>query len=817
MSEIVPFKSQLPANDVYLPPNQNPGGSYVPAGIPDDEISLGDVIAVLRRHIWLVLGIAVLVTAVAGVVLARQHPQYQSQALIRLKDQRGAMTGGIDNDVMDQVLGKAADPVLSQLQVLQSRTVATQVVRRTNVRLQPMGKATGLTVSNVSIRPDAPADTLNVAFGDSTFTASGHNGSSKARYGDPAIVDGISFTFKARPNRDDAQIAVLSELDAIKLVRERMKSGVRDKTDAIELSFTAYNPIEAQELTDAAVSTFQELNAETARNESHRRRIFIEEQLHGADSVLLVAQNELGNFRETHQAFSTREKAEAQQTTLMGLDVRREELGAERRMYDSLLTRLSNSRGTNELNALQTLVSMPEVATNAVVAQLYGQLVQYQTVRDTMVASGRAANGPDVARMNALIASTQDKLAGAVKSHVAAVDTRLEALDQLKSRSVAALESLPSSESEETRLVQRLATVQQLTDDLRGEYQKAQIAEAVEVGQVEVVDKADLPVLPIGSGRGLKLLLALMLGLMLGSGAAFVSEHLNTSVRSKDDVEQMLRAPGLVVIPRIAPAVKAHGRLAAIFSSERALAPAPHTAANAAASLITVSDVRSAGAEAFRTLRTNLIFSSAINRLRRLVVTSAAAGEGKTTVSSNLAVTMAQQGMRVLLVDCDLRRPRAHNQFGLPREPGLTQVALGFVAPEDAIRQTSVERLSVLTAGALPPNPSELLGGTRIQELFDQLAEQYDLLIIDSPPLLAASDAAILGKNSDGVVVVVRAGITGRTMLERAGDQLAAVGARVVGAVLNDPDAKLPTYDPYYAYQYTYGSYSEEPTSKTAV
>jgi capsular exopolysaccharide synthesis family protein len=167
-----------------------------------------------------------------------------------------------------------------------------------------------------------------------------------------------------------------------------------------------------------------------------------------------------------------------------------------------------------------------------------------------------------------------------------------------------------------------------------------------------------------------------------------------------------------------------------------------------------------------------------------------------------MAVSFAQQGMRVLIVDCDLRRSRLHKMFSIPREPGLTEFVLGQLDQDAVIRETGVTGLYVLPSGQLPPNPSELLGGQKMRVGLAKLSEAFDLVVLDTPPLLAASDAAILATLADGVVMVVRAGVTEIEAGQQAIQQLASVGARVVGAVLNDPDSKVRKYGGYYKYEY---------------
>lgn len=221
---------------------------------------------------------------------------------------------------------------------------------------------------------------------------------------------------------------------------------------------------------------------------------------------------------------------------------------------------------------------------------------------------------------------------------------------------------------------------------------------------------------------------------------------------------------------------------------------------------MTISHPGASASEAYRTLRTNLIFSQSARAHRTLVVTSASPSEGKTTTAVNLAIAFAQQGVRVLLVDCDLRRPRIDQIFGIACEPGLFALAVEEERTEVVIRETEVEGLFVLPAGVVPPNPGELLGGAAMRRLLDRLSDAYDLVILDTPPVLLAGDASILAAGADGVLFVVRAGETDREAARAALQQLGTVGARIVGAILNDPDGEVPRYTGYYRKYAGYGA-----------
>jgi capsular exopolysaccharide synthesis family protein len=201
--------------------------------------------------------------------------------------------------------------------------------------------------------------------------------------------------------------------------------------------------------------------------------------------------------------------------------------------------------------------------------------------------------------------------------------------------------------------------------------------------------------------------------------------------------------------------------------------------------LITLTDPRSPISEAYRTLRTNLSFSSLDEPIRTLVVTSAAPDEGKSTTVANLAVTMAQGGKKTILVDCDLRRPTLHEIFNLPVEPGLTNLLLEE-GDQQIVHDTEVEGLQVLTSGPLPPNPADLLGSQKIDQIISQLASSADIVLFDAPPVIAVTDATVLGSKVNGVLLVINAGKTRREHAARARELLDRAKVRIIGAALTN-------------------------------
>ncbi|MBA2671125.1 MAG: polysaccharide biosynthesis tyrosine autokinase, partial [Gemmatimonadetes bacterium] len=714
--------------------------SYEESSGAGTEISIAELANALRRHLWLVVGVTLVTTGAVAYVVLNERPRYQAVAVFKVEDARQHITGGLAGAAMDMSSWRT-DPLMTHIQVLRSRSVIEAVVDREGLRLQPVEEETPTDLFRdvVFVREEG-TERLDLRFDGAAVTARAGGEPVRAAYGDPLQVGGVRLTVPERPSVDRTEVRVVSRDAAIGQVLQNLDARTRDMTAIVDVRYTALDANTARRVVNAVVEVFVTQNLQTARQDAQRRRSFLEEQLEQTDYVLRVAQEALSGFRSREGVFRSRDQFAFHQSGLLGIGVRREELAADRRMFVSLLSTLSQLPEDGFRGGLQTLVSAPGIADNPMVSQLYWQMVRYEMARDSLTTGEwrSARTNPDVERLETLIASSRTNLVNAVRSHIATTDARIAALDELQARSAAGLKVLPMLEAEESRMVQEVETIRSMAERLRDEHQKARLAEAVEVGQVQLVDLATLPGSPVGSGRTIKLALGLMLGLMLGSGGALLLEATNTSIRRREDLEGLLRVPGLAVIPRIASSTRAgHRRLLPLPGGEGGVA------LPAGSKLVTISDGRSSGSEAYRHLRTNLIFSQVVQSVGTLVVTSSSPAEGKTTTAANLAVTFAQQGMRVLIIDGDLRRARMHKIFGISREPGLTQLLLGYSDHEQAVRPTAIDGMFVLPAGALPPNPGELLGGERMQELIRVLREDYDMIIFDTPPLMAAADASI--------------------------------------------------------------------------
>jgi capsular exopolysaccharide synthesis family protein len=365
-----------------------------------------------------------------------------------------------------------------------------------------------------------------------------------------------------------------------------------------------------------------------------------------------------------------------------------------------------------------------------------------------------------------------------LSKQLALIESDMEATQQ-------AINDLQDSDSaaDQTELA-RLQTIltqhQSNYASLLSSYEDIRLAEIQSIDNIIVDEPAELPDDPIKPRKLQNTLLAAVVGCMLAVGVAFLIEYRDDTIKSSEDVSQALGLSTLGVITRF------HST----DDQDR---------------LITAAHPRSPISEAYRALRTNIQFSTVDKPLRTLLVTSVNPVEGKTTTVANLGTVMAQAGLSVIVVDSDLRRPALHQSFEVSRNLGLTNALLDKNPnPDGYLQTTEVENLRVLACGPLPPNPSELLNSQRMKELIEQLEKEADVLLFDSPPILAVTDASILANQVDGVLLVVDSGTTRRAVAQRGGEQLDKVGANVLGVALNKLSRKGA--GGYYYYYYYYSS-----------
>ncbi|HVD61354.1 MAG TPA: hypothetical protein VNC11_10825, partial [Gemmatimonadaceae bacterium] len=457
MSEIVPYR---PGG--YVPPPRDLGSISpgYPEGYPEPQSEtpgIREYFSIVRRQFWLVLAVLIMVVGPSVYSVMHTPPRYRAVSTIRLADDSRRQLAGDFTSPYD-VVGRETDILQSQIQILNSQAVGAEAVDLEGLRLRPTAHSQFVDeLTAIKVADNASIDSLNLAFGPTSVVASTSRSQATAPYGAPLQIEGVSLVVAQKPAIASASFRVVSRDEAIGEALGGFSANPRPKTDIIDLSYVGSEPHQARRLTNAMAKAFQAHNAATSQLESKRRRIFLEAQLKQTDSMLNAATYAYSNYRSRQQVFSSKDKANAEEQNLVAIDMKRADLDAERSTYVSLLSQAQKSGQSRDAN-LRLLVSLPGIAANAVVQQLYAQLTQLETTRDNQLSAGAAPTNPDLVNVNARIAATSDKLMGAVRSQIDALTARIQAMDNLRASSSTRIAAAPATESEEAQLSQQVQT-----------------------------------------------------------------------------------------------------------------------------------------------------------------------------------------------------------------------------------------------------------------------------------------------------------------------------------------------------------------------
>ena len=596
------------------------------------------------------------------------------------------------------------------------------------------------------------------------------------------------------------------------LIRKGLSAQPVRDSDIIRISIEGHRPDICYTVANTVTSVLTRRSVETRREEVRSVRNFVEDQLEIFSDQLQEAEEDLKRFKEENRLTSLDEESRAIVRRITEAEILHNKALTDRGATEQQLVHIQKKLEEQRGEVISSVVK----TTSPWIRKLKETLIELEVQYTVLQVQDYPEDHPKMVRLKEEIDQTRGKLTRqALKladgesmldplsqipnflQQIVSLQTQLEAhrskehvLEEVIDSYGRQLRTLPEKELTLAQLTRAKEVNDRIYMMLLEKREETRITEAGKISNLRVIDPAVKPSQPIKPQKGLNLILGAISGLILGMALAFFIESLDTSLKTIEDVE---RSTGISVLGSI-PTIRirrgeARGDEATRLSSR----------------LVTHHDAKSSIAEAYRSLRTNILFSSPDNPLKVILVTSAGPGEGKSTTVTNLAITMAQQGTKTILVDTDLRRPVLHSLFGQNREPGLIDLLVGDVEMSDVIRETGVENLDLLACGVLPPNPAEMVGSEKMKALLDKLKAAYDVILMDSPPSIAVTDAAVLGSEVDAVCLVVQSGKTGYDTLQRAKSAMENVSANVLGAVLNNVDVEslYGSYRYYYYYYYT--------------
>jgi polysaccharide biosynthesis transport protein len=546
----------------------------------------------------------------------------------------------------------------------------------------------------------------------------------------------------------------------------------------VDLRFRSADPELATRVVNALARNYIEQNLEYRFIASKEASDWLSERLSEHRKEVEQAEAALQRYREQTDAIPLQHRENIVVQKLTDLNAAVTEAKTERFQKQALFNQLESLRRENRA----ALDSFPAVLSNAYIQQQKAELAQLQS-QYTQLSDKLGERHPEIIKIRSAIDLAQIKLDGEVGKVVQSVRNEYQSALAKENSLIAALNQQKAEAQVMNRkaidygvLEREVESSRQIYESLLQRAKETGVSSELKTSNIRIVDHAQRPRAPISPRTALNLVGATIFGLMLALGLAFFFEYVDSSIKSPEEVRAYLGLPTLGMVPALNPKT---------WKGKEPLINA---------------GVPPNFAEAFRALRTNVLFSAADEGARSLVVTSTGPGEGKTMVAANLAIGFAQAGQRVILIDADMRRPRVHDMFGQPQEPGLSNLMVGHAVASTTIRKSGVPGLWLLTAGRIPPNPAELLGSQRFREFIQLLTQHFDSVIIDSPPIMAVTDAAVAGTAASGIVFVVGAEMTSRHAARAAIEQLQNGHPRFLGAVLNRVELERNSY--YYSGYY---------------
>ena len=758
-----------------------------------DEVHLTDYLNVIlrRRRIFLILFLAIFIGVTLYTFLMK--PIYGANSTLYVKDDKGSK-GGILGEL---AMLNSSNPLDAEIEILKSRTNAEEVVKRLSLHWDSSKKSSGLIckISEFSSTAAEPDYTIELT-GPESFSVKPADGSEVVQGKVGQLVQTPTLTLllldlKGVPG-DSFRLQQLNFNATVDGLRKTIKvSEVGKKTNIINVSYTDTDPILARDIVNTLVQVYLDQSLSSKTEEASRTVTFIEDQLKGTRHELELSEKNLQSYKSSTGVIKLDTEAEELIKKLSDIEKERAAVLLQRKQVEFALAALQEAARKGQIYAPVGFRDDPQISAMA------NRLTDLEVEKGALI-SGNTENHPQVKALQSQIDELQRKIQSTYETARRNLGRQEVSIEQQLKQYEDKLRTLPATERDLAGLMRFSKVNADIYTFLLQKHEEARIAKASTISNIKVVDPAITPDKPLKPQKKKNLLLGLLLGLMAGVGAVFFIEYLDDTIKGSEEAQRVIGAPILAIIPFISPAEE----------QDSALHP----------SMITHLRPKSAIAEAFRSLRTSLHFS-AINREKKvLIVTSTFPGEGKSTISANLAITLAQTGAKVLVIDGDLRRPSLHSKFGHSKVPGLSEVLAGDVQAAGVLHNTNIPNLTLIAAGTIPPNPAELLGSEKMADLLIALRAEYDHIIIDAPPVLAVTDAPLLTNRCDLVLVVLETERVPVKAAQRMVEMLANVQAPVGGIVINDKSSTSMERYGYYGRSYsTYDYYAEDEAAQAAL
>lgn len=760
------------------------------------EVDLRRVWATIARSAWLILGCVLLALGAGVVAVRRMDPVYQATASVRL-DARGAnaatMMYGVQSDNVNLMN--------TAIEVMTSRSLAGEVADSLGLRLrvdEPRRAARSMIIVAAHVDSAAPMTSYHfVPAAKSQVTVRDAANKTLGTFSPVGVIALPGVTVRLADSAlgaGEVILRVTSSEEALILVRSHA-TVIQPNANANILTVTVdgNDPVLVRDVSNVLATRFVRKRLEAEKAGARSTVTLLRRQLDTLATEVRTRENAATEFLQQNHIISVANEESQQSGELQRLLDLRLGYAIDRQAMMASLDQLQRVKEAGDTRqAVERVLSTPAFlraqGTSSPTAQFTERLRRQE---DQLSDARRRLNpgDPDIKVLEDQVALSRIDVLTTVKNFIAGTSEQLRGTEQRIAALRANLAKLPMQQLEYQRLARQQKSVEDIMNQVQGRLKEAEISAAVQDSTAEVLDRAVLPGNSLGTSRPVIFAVALFSGLLMGVAVAFLRDWLDTTVHNEQDVAAIVGAAVIGIIPNL--------RQDALSGRYRSLVQGEFPSL----SLPAGSSVREAGgetqtmaAEAYRALRTNLSYVSPAKPPRIIVLTSALSGDGKTTSAANLAVTLAQQNKRVLLIDAETRRGNLHTLFGIEAQPGFFDLLYGQATPGECIRRVALEgtgHLDVLPSGGAPnANAADLLVASRLAPFFERLRMQYDYVLIDTPPLNLFTDAALIGAHADATLIVARADRTERQALRFAVLQLRHVQANLAGAILNGVDLR---------------------------
>jgi capsular exopolysaccharide synthesis family protein len=596
-------------------------------------------------------------------------------------------------------------------------------------------------------------------------------------------------------------------LGTIYKLQQAIKTSIEGASNIIRISVTSETAEMAQRFANAVAEAYRMENIRTRNKSVSDSRRFVEEQLVAHETALKQAEEALRDFKEREGQVFLNEEAKAALESFTTLEAEYDKI---LRLRDETVKQIEIlQRPSDGRPAERIFTDEP----TALLSVLNSKLTDLLQERDNLLINYTAEHLL-VKELDRKIRNVKNEIVRVLESKLKTLTGReatlREQIDTYRKRYF----NFPKAAIQLSRLERDVAVSADLYAKLKVKHQELLIKTAERIEEVSIIEPAILPTSPINQPNNqMNFFVAVVMGGFLGVVLAFARESFDTSIGTIEGVEEFLQVPVLGVIPRFNEKEQIEAAAVELPPDTK-----PETVA-LFSKLVCLYDEKSVISEGFRSLRTNIQFASSERQAKTFLFTSAGLGEGKTTTIVNLALTIAQDGKRVLLVDADLRRPFVHTRLGLERSPGLAEVLVGGLPWREAVKTVTdlmigllgvdrivntpgIDLLNVMTSGSIPHNPAEFINSQKFVEVLREMREEYDVVLFDTPPILPIADAVLMSSKVDGVVLVYQVGRIGRSALKRAKFLVDHAQGKVLGTVLTNVRAEITPEYGYYRYEY---------------